>query len=326
MKRLLIVATFLLTAAAVGAGFLYAWGHQRFTGPGPLESRETVLIERGSGLDAIARQLAEAGVIRSPLVFRLGARVTGQAARLKAGEYAFPPEVSPKQALEIVVSGRTVARTLTIPEGLTSREVVARIRQAPALAGAIDQIPDEGELLPETYHYQRGDSRTDLVARMRRSMDRTLAELWPQRSRDLPFDSKREAVTLASIVEKETAVPDERALVAGVFVNRLERGMRLQSDPTVRYALTEGERELGRPLTRADWRIDHPYNTYQNAGLPPGPIANPGREALEAALNPADTDYLYFVADGSGGHAFAKTLREHNRNVADWRKVRDQGK
>nr|WP_276570060.1 endolytic transglycosylase MltG [Rhodovibrio salinarum] len=284
------------------------------------------MIARGSGLNAIAQQLANEGVIRSPLIFRLGARVTGQATQLKAGEYAFPAQVSPKQALQIVVSGKTVARTLTIPEGLTSHEVVARIRAAPALTGEISQVPDEGELLPETYHYQRGDRRADLLQRMRAGMTRTLDRLWPKRAKNLPFDSKRAAITLASIVEKETAVPAERALVAGVFVNRLERGMRLQSDPTVRFALTEGEAELGRPLTRADWDVDNPYNTYQNAGLPPGPIANPGPAALKAALNPAETDYLYFVADGNGGHAFAKTLREHNRNVAEWRKVRDQNK
>jgi UPF0755 protein len=326
VKRLLIAATFLITIAAVGAGLLYSWGHQRFTGPGPLDERTVVLIERGSGLEAIARQLTQEGVIRSPLLFRVGARVTGQATRLKAGEYEFPAKVSPQQALQIVVSGRTVARSLTIPEGLTSHEVVARIREAPALAGEIAEVPDEGTLLPETYHYQRGDSREELLQRMRDSMNRTLAELWPERAQDLPYDSKQAAVTLASIVEKETAVPDERALVAGVFVNRLERGMRLQSDPTVRFALTEGEEDLGRALTRADWRVDHPYNTYRISGLPPGPIANPGRAALEAALNPADTEYLYFVADGTGGHAFAKTLREHNRNVADWRRVRDGNK
>jgi UPF0755 protein len=274
----------------------------------------------------VANQLAEEGVIRSPLLFRAGARVTGQATQLKAGEYAFPAGVSPKRALAIVVSGKTVARALTIPEGLTSHEVVARIREAPALTGEIAEVPDEGELLPETYHYQRGDSRSELLQRMRASMDRVVAELWPERAQDLPYDSKQAAVTLASIVEKETAVPDERALVAGVFVNRLERGMRLQSDPTVSYALTEGEEDLGRALTRADWKVEHPYNTYRISGLPPGPIANPGRAALEAALNPAETEYLYFVADGSGGHAFAKTLREHNRNVAEWRKVRDGDK
>ena len=323
MKRLLIAATFLITAAAVGAGLLYSWGHQRFTGPGPLDERKVVLIERGSGLEAIARQLAAEGVIRSPLIFRLGARATGKATQLKAGEYQFPAQASPQQALQIVVSGQTVARTLTIPEGLTSHEVVARIREAPALKGEIAEVPDEGALLPETYHYRRGDSRAELLQRMRDSMDRALDELWPKRARDLPYDTRQAAVTLASIVEKETAVPDERALVAGVFVNRLRRGMRLQSDPTVRFALTQGEEDLGRALTRADWKVEHPYNTYRISGLPPGPIANPGRAALKAALNPADTDYLYFVADGSGGHAFAKTLRQHNRNVAEWRKVRD---
>jgi UPF0755 protein len=326
VKRLLIAVTFLITLAAVGAGVLYVWGQQRFAAPGPLDERKVVLIERGSGLSAVANQLAEEGVIRSPLLFRAGARVTGQATQLKAGEYAFPAGVSPKRALAIVVSGKTVARALTIPEGLTSHEVVRRIREAPALTGEIAEVPDEGELLPETYHYQRGDSRSELLQRMRASMDRVVAELWPERAQDLPYDSKQAAVTLASIVEKETAVPDERALVAGVFVNRLERGMRLQSDPTVRYALTDGETDLGRPLTRADWKVEHPYNTYRISGLPPGPIANPGRAALEAALNPAETEYLYFVADGSGGHAFAKTLREHNRNVAEWRKVRDGDK
>lgn len=326
MKRLLIAATFLITVAAVGAGLLYSWGHQRFTGPGPLDDRKVVLIERGSGLEAIARQLAAEGVIRSPLIFRLGARASGKATQLKAGEYEFPARASPQQALQIVVSGQTVARTLTIPEGLTSREVVARIRQAPALEGEIAEVPDEGELLPETYHYRRGDSRSEVLQRMRNSMDRALDELWPERAQDLPYDTRQAAVTLASIVEKETAVPDERALVAGVFVNRLRRGMRLQSDPTVRFALTQGEEDLGRALTRADWKVEHPYNTYRISGLPPGPIANPGRAALQAALNPADTDYLYFVADGSGGHAFAKTLRQHNRNVAEWRKVRDGDK
>jgi UPF0755 protein len=326
VKRLLVAATFLITTAVVGGGLLYAWAHQRLTGPGPLEERTVVTIPRGAGVSAIAETLQDAGVIRSPLVFRLGARATGEATRLKAGEYAFPPRVSVRAALDILVAGKTVTRTLTVPEGLTSREVVALLREAEGLSGAIDRVPREGTLLPETYHYQQGDARAELIRRMRAEMDRVLAELWPGRADGLPFDTKREALTLASIVEKETAVPDERALVAGVFVNRLERGMRLQSDPTVRYALTEGEAELGRALTRADWKVDHPYNTYQHTGLPPGPIANPGRAAIAAALHPAETDYLYFVADGSGGHAFAETLEQHNRNVADWRAQRDGDK
>ena len=323
MKRLLVAATFFIAVAIVGVGAVYSWAVSEFEAAGPLDARKVVLIERGAGLPAIARQLADAGVIENPLIFRFGARVNDQATRLKAGEFAFPASVSPRGALEIIVSGRTVARTLTVPEGLTSLEIVSLVRSAEAMTGEVDAVPPQGSLLPETYHYRHGDSRAELVQRMKRSMTETLDELWPGRADDLPYDTREAAVTLASIVEAETAVPDERALVAGVFVNRLERGMRLQSDPTVRYALTEGERELERPLTRQDWKVDHPYNTYQNAGLPPGPINNPGREALAAALNPADTDYLYFVADGSGGHAFAKTLREHNRNVAEWRKVRD---
>jgi UPF0755 protein len=326
VKRFLIAVSFFLAVAVVAGGVAYSWAYQQFTGPGPLAERTVVQIERGAGLQQIAQRLAEAGVIREPLIFRAGARLTGRATQLKAGEFAFPAKVSAREALEIVVSGRTVARAVTIPEGLTSHDVVAIVRDAEGLTGTVERVPDEGELLPETYHYQKGDSRQQLVNRMRTAMDAALAELWPKRAEDLPYDSRAEAVTLASIVEKETGVPDERALVAGVFVNRLERGMRLQSDPTVRYALTGGEKELERPLTRADWKVEHPYNTYRIDGLPPGPIANPGRAALKAALDPAETDYLYFVADGTGGHAFAKTLREHNRNVAEWRKVRDQDK
>lgn len=323
MKRLFIAATFLLALAIVGAGVVYSWAISKFEAAGPLEERQVVLIERGAGLPQIAQQLTDAGVIENPLIFRLGARVTDEATKLKAGEFAFPAAVSPKQALEIIVSGKTVARTLTIPEGLTSREIVALVRVTEAMTGEIETVPPEGTLLPETYHYRYGDSRPTLIERMRTSMDELLAQQWPQRQDGLPYDTRDQALTLASIVEAETAVPDERALVAGVFVNRLERGMRLQSDPTVRYALTEGTEPLDRALTRQDWKLDHPYNTYQIAGLPPGPINNPGRKAILAALDPADTDYLYFVADGSGGHAFAETLKQHNRNVAEWRKVRD---
>jgi UPF0755 protein len=263
-------------------------------------------------------------VIEHPLLFVAGARLTDRAARLKAGEFAFPAGVSAERALDIVVSGKTVARKLTVPEGLTSREIVRLVRAAEGLTGAIDAVPAQGTLLPETYHYRYGDRRSDLIDRMRTAQDALLAELWPKRAEDLPYEDRRDAVILASIVEGETAAPGERALVAGVFVNRLERGMRLQSDPTVRFALTEGERELDRALTRQDWKLEHPYNTYRIDGLPPGPINHPGRKAIEAALNPADTDYLYFVADGTGGHAFAETLREHNRNVAEWRRVRDK--
>jgi UPF0755 protein len=323
VKRLLVAATFLLATAIVAAGFVYSWGKARFESPGPLETRTIVFIPPGSGLENIAQTLAREGVIARPTIFIWGARLTSKARQLKAGEFAFPARVSPERALNIIISGKTVARKLTVPEGLTSAEVVALVRQAPALVGKVESVPPEGSLLPETYHYRRGDSRAALIRRMRQGMDALLDEVWPGRADDLPFDTRREAVTLASIVEKETAVPDERAMVAGVFVNRLRRGMRLQSDPTVRFALTEGKQPLDRPLTRGDLDLEHPFNTYHAGGLPPGPIANPGRAAIEAVLHPAETDFLYFVANGNGGHAFARTLREHNRNVAKWRRIRD---
>lgn len=323
MKRLLVAFTFLLTAALIAAGVVYSWGKSEFEAAGPLSERLVLQIPRGADLESITEKLHVAGVIRQPLVFRVGARLTGEAKRMKAGEFAFPAGVSPQGALNIIVSGRTVVHRLTVPEGLRSAEVVAAIEGTEALSGGIETVPPEGTLLPETYHYHRGDSRSALLGRMREAMASLKAEIWPGRAENLPFDTWREAVTLASIVEMETAVAEERALVAGVFVNRLRRGMRLQSDPTVRYAVTDGDGGMERALTRADLRIEHPYNTYHRGGLPPGPIANPGRAAIEAVLNPADTDYLYFVADGTGGHAFAKTLREHNRNAAEWRRIRD---
>lgn len=323
VKRLLVAASFLLATAIIAAGAIYAWGKARFESPGPLTQRTVVAIPPGAGLESVAARLAGAGVIARPVVFVWGARLSGEARRLKAGEYAFPARVSPRRALDIIVSGKTVTYELTVPEGLTSARVVELVREAPALAGRVERVPPEGTLRPETYKYRRGDARAALIARMRAGMQELMDELWPRREQGLPFDTRRQALTLASIVEKETAVAGERALVAGVFVKRLERGMRLQSDPTVRYALTGGEAPLGRPLTRDDLKAEHPYNTYRIAGLPPGPIANPGRAAIEAALHPAESDYLYFVADGEGGHAFARTLEEHNRNAAEWRRLRD---
>lgn len=228
-----------------------------------------------------------------------------------------------EEALAKLVEGDTVVRKVTVPEGLTSTEIVALINEAEGLSGEIESVPPEGSLLPETFHFTYGDPRNALIERMQADMKRLLDGLWEGRAEDLPISTPEEAVILASIIEKETAVAGERPQVASVFVNRLNRGMPLQSDPTVVYALTDGEGPLGRPLTRQDWKVDSPYNTYANSGLPPGPIANPGRESLEAALQPAETEFLYFVADGSGGHAFAKTLAEHNRNVAKWRRIRD---
>ena len=314
----------LLTVLAAGAGW-WLLGRYMET-PGPLAQEQVVELERGSGLAAIALKLEEAGVIGDARIFRLAARLTGRDRRLRAGEYRVPAAISPKALLDLLESGKVVLHALTIPEGLTTTEVLALVAADPVLTGPLPETkPDEGTLLPETYHFPRGTTRTALIEQMQKDMATLLAELWAERQTDLPLDTPEEALTLASIIEKETAVPDEYGLVAGVFVNRLRRGMLLQTDPTVIYALTKGEGPLGRQLLRRDLEVDDPYNTYIHPGLPPGPIANPGRGALRAALAPAETDYLYFVADGTGGHAFAKSLVEHNRNVAKWRRVRDGG-
>ncbi|WPZ33653.1 endolytic transglycosylase MltG [Thalassobaculum sp. OXR-137] len=319
MGRWLLRLASLLLSAAVIAGFAGVWAWTEFTRPGPLAAETTVVIPRGAGMETIAHRLHEAGVITDPRILALGAKVTGQARRLKAGEFAFPASVSPQHALDILESGVTVVRRVTVAEGLSSAQVVAVVEAADGLEGEIGDVPLEGTLLPETYHYAFGDSRAAIVARMRSEMDRTLRTLWETRAPDLPIASPQEAVILASIVEKETGVAAERPLVASVFVNRLNRGMRLQSDPTVAYGIAGGE-GLDRPLTRTDLKSETPYNTYVIDGLPPGPIANPGAASIAAVLQPAESDFLYFVADGTGGHAFAKTLAEHNSNVRAWRK------
>ncbi len=324
MRRLVNLGAFAVSALVMVAGLLAYFIIDRFERPGPLTADTVILIPQGSGVEAIARQLHEAGAIEDPLVFRLGVRLLRVGRELRAGEYLFPVALSNRDAIDLLRSGQTVVRRLTLAEGLTSQEVVALLEQAEALEGAVDPVPPEGSLLPETYHYARGDGRGELVARMGRARDKLLSELWSRRAPNLPVATPEEAVVLASIVEKETGIAGERPQVASVFVNRLRKGMRLQSDPTVVYGLTGGRGPLGRALTRKDLQAPSPYNTYLNPGLPPGPIANPGRAALEAVLNPAQTPFLYFVADGSGGHAFAKTLAEHNRNVAKWRKLQKQ--
>lgn len=309
----------LLTLAVAGAVFC-GWLYAQFTGPGPLAVSTAIVIPSGTGLEGIASALKRAGAIRRDFVFVIGARASRQARSLKAGEYLIPATASPRQVMEILASGKTVVRRLTIPEGLTVAEVMSRLDLTEGLTGDGGD-PEEGSLLPETYHFSYGDSRQGLVTRMQSSMAEAVDRLWDMRAPDLPFETREEAVILASIVERETGVPQERGLVAGVFVNRLRRGIRLQSDPTVAYGIAPDG--LDRPLTRADLKEPTPYNTYVINGLPPAPIANPGIEAIRAVMNPVQTDYLYFVADGTGGHAFARTLAEHNRNVWKWRKIRD---
>ncbi len=311
-------------AIALLAGGISAWGYASYTRSGPLMAPKTVIVPRGAGVGDIASRLTDAGVLSGPLAFRLGVKITGAEASLRAGEYAFRAGVSPRGVLVLLRSGKTVVRRLTVPEGLTTNAVLALLKGTEGLEGDAGSAPAEGSLLPETYHFAYGDRRDAMVRRMAAAMDKTVAELWAAPPPGLPLKSSAEALILASMVEKETARPDERGRIAAVFLNRLRRGMRLQSDPTVLYGLTRGGTPLGRRLRHADLSAPTPYNTYLIDGLPPSPIANPGRASIQAVLNPAPTDELYFVASGGGGHVFARTLVEHNRNVAAWRKIQKQ--
>jgi UPF0755 protein len=312
------LASVLVALLLVAAGTL-AWAWRGYEGPGPLAETRAVVIPKNQGTRAVAALLEQKGVIADARLFLAGAWITGLARRLRAGEFAFPPQASMADVAHHLAYGAPVVRRLTVAEGLTTAQALALVAEAEGLDGAAPANVPEGALFPETYNYSWGDGRAEMVARMKKAMDETLAKLWAARGPNLAVATPAEALALASIVEKETAIPAERPLVSAVFQNRLRRGMKLQSDPTVVYAVTKGAGPLARKLTRADLEADSPYNTYLNAGLPPGPIGAPGRAAIEAALHPAPSDALYFVADGTGGHVFAKTLDEHNRNVARWR-------
>ncbi|MBX2831590.1 MAG: endolytic transglycosylase MltG [Rhodospirillales bacterium] len=322
MKRFLLFIGFLIITAALTIGGAAVYVYVQYTSPSNLVQGRDIIIPQGTGVRGIAEIFRRENIINEPLIFLAGVRVGGLDRSLRAGEYHFPARVSPKQAAEILASGDTVKRFVTIPEGFRSGEIIDRIDLVDGLSGEITDIPQDGTLLPETYQFSYGDTKQSIVERMRAAHDDMVTQLWPGRDPGLPFDTIEEALVLASIVERETGVAAERARVAGVFVNRLNANMRLQSDPTVAYAISPDKR-LDRALTRKDLRFDSPYNTYVTRGLPPSPITNPGREAFYAVLHPAPTKDVYFVADGTGGHAFARTLKEHNRNVAKWRRIRD---
>lgn len=316
MKRLLALVV-VLALLAGGAG--YAW--HAYTAPGPLAEPAQVVIPRG-GTERIAGALAERGVIRDARAFALAAWLTRSEGPLRAAEFAFPAGASVDQVLQILREARPVQRRLTIAEGLTAHQIRALLERTEGLTGETPAFA-EGDVLPETYAFEYGETRAAILRRADAAMDRALAEAWAARAPDLPLASAREALVLASIVERETSKPEERARVAGVFINRLRRNMPLQSDPTVAYAATGGA-PMDRPISRADLDREHPFNTYRIRGLPPGPIASPGRASLAAVTRPDAHDFLYFVADGSGGHAFSRTLEEHNRAVARWREIERQ--
>jgi UPF0755 protein len=323
---LVIIGNAVITFAvliALGAGAGLFVGKQRFDAPGPLASDKVVLIPRG-GIRDIADQLEREGVINQPYLFMAGVLVLKARDELKAGEYQFAKQASLRQVVDTLIEARVVQHPVTIPEGLTSEQIVARLLDNPVLTGNIKEIPREGSLLPDTYHFPRGFARERVIALMQQAQQRVLKEVWDYRQPDLPLRTPEQLVILASIVEKETGRADERTRVASVFVNRLKQKMKLQSDPTIIYGLVGGKATLGRAIMKSEIEQPTPYNTYIIEGLPPAPIANPGRASLEAAAQPARTKELYFVADGTGGHMFSESYDQHLKNVGRLRALEQQ--
>jgi UPF0755 protein len=309
----------------LGAGGVYVYGKKMLEAAGPLQEDKIVNIPARSKTRDIADTLQREGVIDvNPWVFIGGVFALKASSELKPGEYSFQKNASLRDVIGTIVEGKVVQHAVTIPEGLTSEQIVARLSDNDIFAGSIREMPREGTLLPETYKFPRGTTREQVIQRMQQTQKRVLAEIWERRNPDIPVKTPEQLVTLASIVEKETGKADERSRVAAVFVNRLRQKIKLQSDPTIIYGLVGGKGTLGRPIKRSEIQQPSPYNTYVVDGLPPGPIANPGRASLEAAANPARTRDLFFVADGTGGHAFTETYDQHQKNVAKLRTMEKQ--
>lgn len=306
--------------ALAAAALAFAWLVGGWFMPGPLEKDAELTVPAGASLASVADALAQKGAVTSALTLRLRARVLGGSAPIKTGTFLLPKGASQSALIDILQGGKVIRRFVTVPEGMPSIMVAERLAAQPNLAGPVS-APEEGSVLPDTYEIAMGEPRAAVVLRMQAAMQRTLKELWPRRSPRTVAKSPAEAVILASIVEKETGKPEERAMVAGLYSNRLRQGMMLQADPTIIYPITRGK-PLGRRIRQSEIAAENGYNTYAMVGLPKGPITNPGRASIEAVLNPAETGALYMVADGTGGHAFAATLEEHNRNVARWFAIR----
>ena len=315
----------ILLVGMIGTGAAYYYGRQKLEAPGPLQEDKVVNIPARAGMADIADVLQREGVIDNNRWAFIGAVLAMKArSELKPGEYSFQKSASLRDVIGTIVEGKVVQHSVTVPEGLTSEQIVARLSDNDIFAGSVREVPREGTLLPETYKFPRGTTREQVIQRMQQAQKRALAEIWERRSPDVPLKSPDQLVTLASIVEKETGKPDERSRVAAVFVNRLRQKIKLQSDPTIIYGLVGGKGTLGRPIKRSEIAQPSPYNTYVIDGLPPGPISNPGRASLEATANPARTRDLFFVADGTGGHAFTETYDQHQKNVAKLRAMEKQ--
>jgi UPF0755 protein len=315
-----------LVLVVLGAGLVFLYGKSVFEAAGPLTEPQTVVIKEGSSLSQISSKLLSNDVIDNGWIFSQGVKAHKAQSSMKAGEYIFKPQMSMYDVMETIRSGKGILHKVTLPEGLTVFQIFERLAKHEILEGPLPEtLPPEGSLMPDTYPFQRGTTRAEVIERMKIAQETFLAQIWEKRVADLPISTPQELVTLASIVEKETGKADERPRVASVFINRLNRGMKLQSDPTILYGIFGGEgKPSDRPIYKSDIETPTPYNTYTIPALPPGPIANPGRAAMEAVANPSRTDDIFFVANGTGGHVFAKTLDEHNQNVARWRQIEKQ--